>query len=195
MRVLRIAPVWLLLSGLGFLCVILLLSWMWKPAGKVGAEAAPSSGGGPKTEATNRTPVQAPTAMTASVNSAPKPVENSAPESVETAPVEGRGAKARDGEAETVAASQEQNRSEGGGNFTVQVGSYSHVSEANERVSALRAAGFDAGTVEVEIPGRGVWYRVQCGRFGTREEAARFGAQLRAKGFAREMMVTGVQQQ
>jgi len=190
-RVLRIAPVWLLLSGLGFLCVILLLSWASRPAGQVGAEAAPSARGGPKTEATNRSPAQAPSALTASVNSAPK--------SVETAPAEERGAKVRTAEgAETVAAAppaQGQDEDEWGGTFTAQVGSYSNVSSANERVSALRAAGFESRAVEVEVPGRGVWYRVQCGRFGTREEAARFGTQLRAKGVAREIIITEVQKQ
>jgi cell division septation protein DedD len=189
-RVLRIAPVWLLLSGLGFACVLLLLSWMWKPAGKVGAEAAPSASGGPKTEATNKSPAQAPSVPAASVNSAPK--------SVETTPAEERAAKTREGEAETVAAAppaREQDADGWDGSFTAQVGSYSDASAANERVSALRAAGFEARAAEAQISGRGVWYRVQCGRFGTREEAARFGAQLRAKGFAREIIITEVREQ
>ena len=190
-RVLRIAPVWLLLSALGFICLIVLLSWVSKPAGKAGADVAPSASGRSKTEATNRSPAQAPSSSSVSVNSAPG--------SVETAPTEERGAKARAAEeAETVAAAppaQGQDEDDWGGNFTAQVGSYSNVSNANERVSALRAAGFESRAVEVEIPGRGVWYRVQCGRFGTREEAAHFGTQLRAKGVAREIIITEIQKQ
>jgi cell division septation protein DedD len=182
LRVLRVAPVWLL-SALGFLCVITLLSWASKPDGV----AAPTSSGGRKTEATNRSPSRAPSALTNPINSAPK--------TVETAPAEERAAEARTVKgAETVsAAPPAQEANEGGGNFTAQVGSYRDVSAANERVSALRAAGFEASAVEAEIPGRGVWHRVQCGRFGTREEAARFGVKLRAKGFAREVIIAEVQ--
>ena len=81
----------------------------------------------------------------------------------------------------------------GAGNFTVQVGSYPDASQANERVSSLRASGFEARAAAVEIPKRGTWYRVQAGRFQTREEAARFGAQLRAKGAADNALVTEVE--
>jgi cell division septation protein DedD len=190
-RVLRIAPVWLLLSCVGFVGLLILLSWVSKPAGEVGAEAVTLERGGLKTEATNQSPAQAPSELANSVNSALK--------SVETAPAEEHSAKAQTAEeAETVAAAplaQGQEADEGGGNFTAQVGSYSNVSGANERVSALRAAGFEARAVEVEVQGRGVWYRVQCGRFATREEAARFGAQLRAKGVAREVIIAEVQKQ
>jgi cell division protein FtsN len=184
----RIAPVWVLLSGLGFLCVILLLSWVSKPASSLMADASPSASGGPKTEATNQSRVPATPALTASVNSAPKPAE--------TAPAEGRGAKARaEGEAEAATAAQQTGAVEGGGSFTAQVGSYRDAANAEERVAALRAAGLEARAVEAEIPGRGTWHRVQCGRFGTREEAARFGARLRAKGVAREVIITEVQGQ
>ncbi|MDQ3805402.1 MAG: SPOR domain-containing protein, partial [Acidobacteriota bacterium] len=80
----------------------------------------------------------------------------------------------------------------GSGNFTVQVGSYNDPSEANQRVSQLRAAGFEARAVEVELPKRGTWYRVQAGRFETREEATQAGAQMRARGAAAEAIVTEV---
>jgi cell division protein FtsN len=75
----------------------------------------------------------------------------------------------------------------------VQVGSYPDASQANERVSALRASGFEARAAAVEIPKRGTWYRVQAGRFQTREEATRFGAQLRAKGAAENVIVAEVE--
>lgn len=188
-RVMRIAPVWVLLSGLGFLCVILLLSWVSKPASNLRADASPSASGGPKTEATNQSRVPATPALTASVNSSPKPAE--------TAPAEGRGAKARaEGEAEAAtAATTARQTGGGGGSFTAQVGSYRDAANAEEHVSALRAAGLEARAVEAEIPGRGTWHRVQCGRFGTREEAARFGARLRAKGVVREVIITEAREQ
>ena len=34
---------------------------------------------------------------------------------------------------------------------------------------------------EAEVPGKGTWYRVRVGRFGTRKEAASFGESLKRK--------------
>jgi cell division septation protein DedD len=162
-----------------------------KPASSLRADASPSASGGPKTEATNQSRAPATPTLTASVNSAPKPAED--------APAEGRGAKARaEGESEAAAAptpAQQTSAGEGGGSFTAQVGSYRDAANAEEHVSALRAAGLEARAVEAEIPGRGTWHRVQCGRFATREEAARFGARLRAKGVVREIIITEVREQ
>lgn len=80
-----------------------------------------------------------------------------------------------------------------GGGYAVQAGSYATVSEANERVSALRAAGFEARTAAVEIAGRGTWYRVYSGRFASREEAARHDKKLRASGAVSATIITAVQ--
>jgi cell division protein FtsN len=74
---------------------------------------------------------------------------------------------------------QPQNNDSGG--FTIQVGSYNVIEQANERVSGMRAAGLDARVVAVELPKRGTWYRVQSGRFSSREEAQRYGNEARAK--------------
>jgi cell division septation protein DedD len=68
------------------------------------------------------------------------------------------------------------------GNFTIQVGSYRDQGEANDRVNRLRSSGIEARVVRAEIPGRGVWNRVQIGRCATREECASFGDQLKTKG-------------
>lgn len=187
-RVLHVAPTWLLLICAAFLGLSLFLTWASKPAYKLGAGAAGPASGGSKTEAKNQSSPQAPPALTASVNPAPN--------SDETAPAGGRGMKAQAEKVGAVtAAPNAQEADEGGGNFTAQVGSFSNVSKASERVSALRAAGFEARAVEAEVPGRGVWYRVQCGRFGTREEAARFGARLRDEGGAREVIIAEIRKQ
>ena len=77
--------------------------------------------------------------------------------------------------------------------FTVQVGSFNSQSEANERVSGLRAAGFESRAVAAELPGRGTWYRVQVGRFADREGAAKTAATLREKGAAAAAIVVPVQ--
>jgi cell division septation protein DedD len=78
--------------------------------------------------------------------------------------------------------------SEGG--YTLQVGSFNNLSEADERVAKLSAQGIRAYAVRVEIPKRGTWYRVQVGRFINREEAGRYGAQLRGKGTVADFIVT-----
>lgn len=69
-----------------------------------------------------------------------------------------------------------------GGRFTIQAGSYNLAPEADDRAAALRAAGFDARVVSAVLPGKGTWYRVQCGRFGTREEALRYGQHMKSSG-------------
>jgi cell division septation protein DedD len=77
------------------------------------------------------------------------------------------------------------------GNLTIQVGSYKEQKEANERQSRLKASGIEATVVRAEVPGKGIWYRVRIGAFTTREEAASFGNQLRAKG-VQDFIVTSI---
>jgi cell division septation protein DedD len=78
------------------------------------------------------------------------------------------------------------------GNITIQAGSYNDQAQANERLSRLKASGVDARIVAATIPGRGTWYRVQIGRFPSREQAASFASQLRSKGAVQEVLVTPV---
>ncbi len=84
------------------------------------------------------------------------------------------------------------NQSEG--SLTLQVGSFPDAAEANKRVEHLKAKGITARVVMAQLPGRGTWHRVQIGRFVTREEADRYGKQLRAKGDIQDFIVTGYQQ-
>jgi len=77
-----------------------------------------------------------------------------------------------------------------GGRFTIQVGSFNQSAEAEARASVLRASGFDARVAVVEIPRKGTWYRVQSGRFQTREQAALYEKSLRASGGAAATFVT-----
>ncbi len=78
------------------------------------------------------------------------------------------------------------------GNLTIQVASFNDQAQANDRVARLRAAGVDARVVRADIPGKGLWYRVQIGGFGTREEAMSYGNQLRSKGAVQDFIVTTV---
>lgn len=81
------------------------------------------------------------------------------------------------------------------GNFTIQVGSYNNSAQADERAGLLRSSGVEARVVRAEIPRRGTWYRVQAGRFATRDEAARFASELKAKGAADSFLIAELQGQ
>jgi cell division septation protein DedD len=76
------------------------------------------------------------------------------------------------------------------GGFTVQVGSYADSEQANAHCASLNLAGIESWMVKAQIPGRGTWYRVHAGRFVSREEAARFGAQLQADRAVQNYIVT-----
>jgi cell division protein FtsN len=66
-----------------------------------------------------------------------------------------------------------------GGKFTVQVASYREKEDARELADRLTRKGYQAFVAEAELPGKGAWYRVRVGRFGTRKEAASFGERLK----------------
>jgi cell division septation protein DedD len=205
-RVLKMAPAWLLFTAVCCSALILLLGWVRTsgdveavtlPAKRNDARAArrapaadetaakaetsaptnesPAVAPGPKTTAANDAPASVP-APAATPAPAPQPAPEAAPKADEKARVE------------TFAQG-----SAGEGKFTAQVGSFNSHSEANERVSSLRAAGFEANVAAAELPGRGTWYRVQVGRFADREEAAKTVAALRAKGAASAALVVPVQ--
>ena len=78
------------------------------------------------------------------------------------------------------------------GKFTVQVGSYGRASEADARASSLRAAGFDAHVASAEIPNKGTWYRVQSGRFQSREEATRYARSMQSSGVVESTFVADI---
>lgn len=79
------------------------------------------------------------------------------------------------------------------GAYTVQVGSYPDISEANERAAAVRSAGFEARVASVQIPRKGTWHRVQTGSFQSRDEAARYEQRVRASGATAATLVTQIQ--
>ncbi|HWS90329.1 MAG TPA: SPOR domain-containing protein [Pyrinomonadaceae bacterium] len=199
-RVLKMAPAWLLFTAVCCSALVMTLGWVRstgeaeslpskrndaraakaekasaKPEAGAPASASLAGASGPKTTAANDAPAPAPT-QAAAPQPEPRPGTAAAPKADEKPRVETPAPAA-----------------EGGGNFTAQVGSFNSQSEANERVSSLRAAGFDARSVVAELPGRGTWYRVQVGRFADRGEAAKTVAALRAKGAASAALVVPVQ--
>jgi DedD protein len=79
------------------------------------------------------------------------------------------------------------------GNWTLQVGSFKDQGEADARAGRLNSAGgSDARVVKADIAGKGTWYRVQVGRFPSREAAMNFGNQLRAKNLIADFIATGI---
>ena len=202
-RVLKMAPAWLLFTAVCCSVLVLLLGWV-----KSGADAeavtlpsklndsraakrAPAVADETGTKAEAGSPANASTAGVAgakstAANDAPAQAAAPAP-TPQPAPV---AAPKVDEKARVETPAQ---ADDAGGKFTAQVGSHSDQSEANEQVSRLRAAGFDARAVTAELPGRGTWYRVQVGRFADRGDAAKTVAALRAKGAASSALVVPMQ--
>lgn len=165
-RVLKIAPVWLLLCVAGFVVVLLLFSWLSRPVGpsrKEGEEVF-------KNEAMNQPPPR-----DAGKESKTPPAARAGAANAQATASEAGAAPVQGGDAVQAA-------------FSVQVGSFDDRSQANEQVSRLRAAGFDAHVEESDAATR-FRFQVRSGHFATREEAARRAAQLRAKHLAGETVI------
>ncbi|HZG52031.1 MAG TPA: SPOR domain-containing protein [Pyrinomonadaceae bacterium] len=207
-RLMRVSPVWLLVAGLSFISFIVFCNWLIKPTEQAGD--APSLIATANNHATNRAADRAgvPASTTQStVNSqAAQPskepgvafIEAEAREKlppVAAPSVAAAGAKpAAEEKPATPPASSNRTDEAKEGKVTIQVGSYNAAAEAESRVANLKAAGFAARSVTVEIPKRGTWYRVQSGRFMSRDEAERYGKQLRDKGIVSSYITTDVQE-
>ncbi|HEX8473337.1 MAG TPA: SPOR domain-containing protein [Pyrinomonadaceae bacterium] len=206
-QLLQIRPMWLLLSGFVFVSFIIFCSWFIKSEGQA---SSVSSNEISMNHSTNRSPSTEDSLPTTTTESDTDVVESDSgavstqkvslvadpTETKNVAPVEpvatASPAPATEVKAETAVPSN-QPASDADGKFTLQVGSYNDKAQADQRVASLKAAGFDARAVAVEIPKRGTWYRIQSGRFAARDEATRYGAQLRAKGAADSVLVAEVQ--
>ena len=160
-RVLRLAPAWLLLIVVAFGLALLFFSW----AGRGGGSEDEAF----RNEATNQT--------------APTPEAAHASASSSKATQTPRSTPAATPEAENAAAATDET-----GSYSVQVGAFKDISQANEQVSRLRAAGFEARVVEAGVETR-FRFQVRSGLYATREEAARLASDLRARGVAGETVI------
>jgi hypothetical protein len=79
-----------------------------------------------------------------------------------------------------------------GGSTTIQVGAFKDQGEAEARASSLNAAtSGDFHVVQANIPGKGIWYRVQQVQgFPSREAALKYGNGLRAKNLISDFIIT-----
>jgi cell division protein FtsN len=157
-RVLRLAPVWFLLTAVAFAAALLFFSWLGRRGGAPGENAF-------KNEATNHTAAATPEGAHASASPLKAPTPAATPA------------------AEDAAAAAEE-----AGSYSVQVGAFTDISQANEQVSRLRAAGFEARVVEADAETR-FRFQVRSGLFETREAAARLASELRARGAAAETVI------
>jgi len=57
------------------------------------------------------------------------------------------------------------------GKFTIQLGSHRTLKEAEDFAEGFKARGYDPIINQIEIKGKGTWYRVSLGAFNTQEEA------------------------
>jgi hypothetical protein len=80
----------------------------------------------------------------------------------------------------------------GRGNLTVQVGAFKDQGEADQRAASLNAAtSGEFHVVQADIPGKGLYYRVQkVSGFPSREAALSYGNRLRARNLISEFIVT-----
>lgn len=81
----------------------------------------------------------------------------------------------------------------GTGRFAVQIGAYQEQAEATANLAKMKGQGIDARMISVTLPNKGMWHRVQVGRFETRDAATRFGQQLQARKTIAGFMVTEYQ--
>jgi cell division protein FtsN len=73
----------------------------------------------------------------------------------------------------TEKATHETNKSSDGlsGKFTIQLGSHRTLKEAEDFAEGFKARGYDTIINQIEIKGKGTWYRVSLGAFSNMEEA------------------------
>lgn len=60
------------------------------------------------------------------------------------------------------------------GAWTVQLSAYQEKAEADRFAAGLRDKGYAPYIVEASIPGKGTWFRVRMGRFGSKDAASRY---------------------
>ena len=60
------------------------------------------------------------------------------------------------------------------GAWTLQLSAYQDKGEADRFAAGLRDKGYAPYIVEATIPGKGTWFRVRMGRFGTKDAASRY---------------------
>lgn len=212
LRVLRTSPIILAFCGIVFISLIFLMDFTARDRNRAATVSRTSSASPAKVEnlpVSNEHARQVPANAPAPAAAAPQPsvapaaqspsaVQSASPapasnvaenETARQQPAPSLGASTNNGAGAAQVNTPLPAESEGEGGFTLQVGSFNAQAEADGRVAKLVSLGVRAYVVRVEIPKRGTWYRLYVGRFGSREEAGRYGAQLRGKGAVADFIV------
>lgn len=63
--------------------------------------------------------------------------------------------------------------------YSIQVGSYPNMEDANAKVEEWRSKGYPSFMMIADIPDRGRWYRVRVGGFPSKEDAANYLAKIK----------------
>ena len=77
--------------------------------------------------------------------------------------------------------------------FALQIGAYQRRAEAEKHVARFNWSGETARIIKVEIPDKGIWYRVQVGNFTECAEAIQSGQKLQAEKEFSEFIITDYQ--
>jgi len=73
------------------------------------------------------------------------------------------------------------------GSWTLQLSAYQDKAEAERFAAGLRDKGYAPYVIEANVAGKGVWYRVRMGRFGTKDAATTY-----LSDFKRETSIAGI---
>lgn len=73
------------------------------------------------------------------------------------------------------------------GAWTLQLSAYQDKGEAERFAAGLRDKGYAPYIIEANVPGKGVWFRVRMGRFGSKDAATTYLAD-----FKRETSIAGI---
>ena len=77
--------------------------------------------------------------------------------------------------------------------YSVQVGSYSSMDEASQKVATWKNKGYPAYMMIADIPDRGRWYRVRMGGFQTRGDASKYLQELQSRESVEALVVLNEQ--
>ncbi len=80
---------------------------------------------------------------------------------------------------DSVSASESLVTSESQGRYAVQLASFPDPEAAREMERALKSRTYPAYVEKADLPGRGTWYRVKIGTFTTKEEASKYGDDIK----------------
>ncbi len=84
-------------------------------------------------------------------------------------------------------------KSPANGRYSVQIGSYPTLQEAEKTVESWKSKGYPAYVMVADIPDRGRWYRVRMGGFENRNDATRYLREIQSQESVEALVVLNEQ--